>query len=384
MKKLAILTEESVLSGAYRTGVAEVADSLAYSMTPEYAVTVVCPDGDGLLVRMTAEGQTVSEGVRRCRLFGVDYCLVDRARWPEAATALLGELKPDVLHSFATPELLADVRPRPERCVYTVDRAEALRGREAALRDYDAVTTVSESYARELLAAGDELSSVLRELPFRGITNGILTEVFTPEKGLLLAAKYTPADQAGKDLCKAHLLKTYGIPEGKCLWVMLTRMTRDKGADLVLDALPEIREKGGFVLFAGRGEAEIEERLAALTREDGALWLKKRREPQQMLPLLAGADFCLNPSRAEPCGLTPMTAAHYGTIPIVTQAGGLKDNMDGRIAVLVGEGGMTAAVSEAAALYADPFRLYLKRKAAMERDFGWKTRKTGYLEVYEG
>lgn len=384
MKKLLILTDESVLGGCAKSGVAEVADSLANAMTPDYTVSVVCPDGGGVFVRMAANLRPYAEGVRTCRLFGVDYYLVDRPFWPERALALVDGLAPDILHSFAAPELLGKLERRPARCVYTIDQADFVRDKPEALAAYDTVTTVSETYARELLEGGDALAETLAGLDFQGITNGILTPVFAPEKGLLVSARYSAGDQSGKAVCKARLLRTYGIPGDPCLYLMMCRLVRDKGLDEVLEAVHAIRDSGGFTVIVGRGDRAYEQRLSALTRADGALWISKWPSPVQAIPMLAGADFYLSPSVTEPCGLMPMTACRYGAVPIVTLSGGLKDNMDGEIAVIVGEDGMAGAVDRAAELYADKAALTAKRVACMGRDFSWATRRAGYVEVYEG
>ena len=186
MKKLLILTDESVLAGCARSGVAEVADSLANAMTADYAVSVVCPDGNGVFVRMAANLRQLSDGVRTCRLFGVNYYLL--SNWPDGLDGIVRDIAPDILHSFAAPELLSRLTVRPPRCVYTIDQADFVRGKEAALTAYDAVTTVSRTYAAELLSGGDALAETLAGMDFRGITNGILEAVFAPEMGLLVPA----------------------------------------------------------------------------------------------------------------------------------------------------------------------------------------------------
>lgn len=261
MKKLLILTDESVLGGCAKSGVAEVADSLANAMTPDYTVSVVCPDGGGVFVRMAANLRPYAEGVRTCRLFGVDYYLVDRPFWPERALALVDGLAPDILHSFAAPELLGKLERRPARCVYTIDQADFVRDKPEALAAYDTVTTVSETYARELLEGGDALAETLAGLDFQGITNGILTPVFAPEKGLLVSARYSAGDQSGKAVCKARLLRTYGIPGDPCLYLMMCRLVRDKGLDEVLEAVHAIRDSGGFTVIVGRGDRAYEPAL---------------------------------------------------------------------------------------------------------------------------
>lgn len=384
MKRLLILTDESILGGCAKSGVGEVADSLANAMADTYAVCVVCPDGQSNFVDLAGNLRQYADGVRTCRLFGADYYLIDRREWPDRALALVDELAPDILHSFAAPELLGRLAARPARCVYTVDQADFVRGREAVLTAYDAVTTVSRAYAQELLERGDALAETLAGLDFRGVTNGILTPVFCPEKGLLVSAKYSADDQSGKAICKARLLRTYGIPGNPCIYLMMCRLVRDKGLDDVLEAVHTIRDSGGFVVIVGKGERAYEDKLAALTRTDGALWVDKWPSPLQAIPMLAGADYYLSPSIAEPCGLMPMTACRYGAIPVTTLNDGLRDNMDSEIAVIVGADGMAGAVTRAAEIYADKAALTAKRAACMRRDFSWATRRAGYLEVYDG
>lgn len=381
MKKLMLVSDESILGGCARSGVAEMVDSLGNALTEDYAVSVVCPDGNGVWAQMAANLRQFSDGVRTCRLFGVDYYLL--RHWPDGLVTVAEAVTPDVLHNFAAPELLTALPKRPLRCIYTIDQADFMQGREDTLRLYDAVTTVSKAYAIELLERGDQLSQVLGEVNFRGITNGILTSVFAPEKGLMTAAKYSADDFSGKAVCKERLCRTYGIPADKCIYLMMCRLVRDKGIDDVLKAVHTIRDSGGFLLLVGKGEKQYEEQLAKLTRDDGVLWVNRWPSAVQAVPLLAGADFYLSPSVAEPCGLMPMTACRYGCIPITTLNGGLADNMDEEIAVLVRDS-VAGAVSEAAALYAHPDALIAKRAACMERDFSWATRKEEYLEVYRG
>lgn len=384
MKRLCILSEESVLSGRVRTGIGEVTDGLANTMTAHYEVSVVCPDREGLMVGLAANARDYADGIRYCRMFGADYYMIALHRWKELAPGMVDRLAPDILHSIAAPELIERLGTRPVRCVYTIEGREAVPDPEM-LRLYDAVTTVSEAYAGELLDGGDALADVLRGIDFRGITNGILTAAFSPEKGLMVPARFTAEDQRGKEDCKRRLLRTYGIPGDPILYLMACRLIREKGIEQAAEAVKMIRELGGFVLFAGKGDGAYEAMLSRLTRADGALWIRGMPHPAQAIPLLAGADFLLSPSRHETCGLMPMTACRYGCIPITTLAGGLADNMDEDVAVVIERPeALPDGVTRAADLYADKEALTAKRRVCMERDFSWTTRKRGYLEVYEG
>lgn len=383
--KILYVSDESVIGGVVRSGVAEAVDSLANAVAEdsEMDVAMICPDGNSTFIRM-AFGVRQEAGYRSCKLLGVTYYLLPAGKdFMARAAALADTLEPDVLHNFAEPELLGLMENRPARAIYTIDQAEYVRDKAESLTAYDAITTVSHAYAEKLLSGGDNLAETLAGMDFRGITNGILTTVLNPANGLFLEQSYKPEDMAGKVACKAHLLKMYGIQGNPCIYLYMGRLAQEKGIDAILDAISTIRDSGGFLLVVGKGEKEYEDKLSALTRADGALWVNRWASPMQMLPLLSGADFYLSPSISEPCGLMPMTAARYGVIPITTLADGLADNMDSGISVIIGEDGLAGAIYQAADLYADPDALAAKRMACMGRDFSWKTRKAGYIELYK-
>lgn len=384
--KILYVSDESVIGGVVRSGVAEAVDSLANAVAEDSAleVAMICPDGNSTFIRM-AFGVRQETGYRSCKLLGVTYYLLPAGKDFLARAAKLADtLRPDVLHNFAEPEFLGLMENRPARAIYTIDQAEYVRGKEDALAAYDAITTVSRAYAEKLLAGGDKLSETLAGMDFLGITNGILTTVLNPANGLFLEQSYKPEDMAGKAACKAHLLKMYGIPGDPCVYLYMGRLAQEKGIDAILDSLDAIRDSGGFLLIVGKGDKIYEERLSSLTRADGALWVNRWASPMQMLPLLSGADYYLSPSISEPCGLMPMTAARYGVIPITTLVDGLADNMDSEIAVILGDGGLAGAIAQATELYMDKDVMTAKRKASMSRDFSWKTRKTRYIDLYKG
>ena len=368
MKKLCIVSDESVLAGSANTGVGEVVDSLAASLAREYEVYVVTAFGGGALAGYTT-GED-SENVVRRRMFGTEYCMI-REPTVEAFAEAVREIRPDVLHNFADTGLIRHVRGG--RSIYTIDDGRCIR-RPDELFLYDAVTTVSKGYAKELLSGRDALADVLRRVDFRGVTNGILSEVFCPEQKVQTAAAFSAEDQAGKDVCKARLAAQYGIERDRVIFAMLCRMTAHKGVNDVLDALPLIHELGGTVLFYGRGMDD--------PGIPGGVWVTAATHPLRAIPILAGADFLLSPSRYEPCGLMPMSAARYGTIPITTRVGGLRDNMTDDVSIDCSDG-LEKAIRTAFDIYADKDRLTRFRAACMRADFGWDRRKRGYVELYE-
>ncbi len=385
MKNLMIVSRESLFAGQSQSGVAEVVDSLAVSLSGRYNITVVAPRGkENAFARMGGGWKPIADGIVGFRLMKVTYRLLESERFGELLAQVSTERPPDVLHNFAEPELLSVFPERPARCVYTIDHVEAVAGKEEALAGYDAVTTVSEAYAKSILRQRSATANTLAGMDFRGITNGIASGVLNPSAGLMLPAKYGPLRQDGKAECKRALLRHYGITGEPIVFLMMARLAQEKGVDAVIAAAHTIRDAGGVTIIVGRGAEEYEAQLRTLTlAEDGVLWRDVWPHVLQALPVLAGADFYLSPSTDEPCGLMPMTACRYGAIPIATLAGGLADNMDEEIAVIVGADGLDAAVLRAVEIYRDRAALRNMRRRAMLRDFSWATRKAGYVDVYE-
>ena len=383
MKKIVLLSHESVFSGVVRTGLAEVVDSLANTLSIDYEVFIICCDGNGVFARTATDLMDSGNGVRTCKFSKVNYYLVKPAFWRKRCLALIKEIKPDVLHNFAEPELIRTLHPKPAKLIYTFDCAEYVRGKEEFLYDYHCVTTVSEHYSNEVLSVNDDLAITLRSLDYHGVTNGILNAAFSPEKGLMLPAKYSSTNQSGKETCRQRLKKMYGIMGDPFVCLMMGRIEKEKGIEDVLSVVHDIRNNGGILVVVGTGNREYEKKLHTLTRDDGVIYINKWASPVQAAPLMAGADFLIYPSTYEPCGLMPMTASKYGTVPIVTQVGGLVDNFNDDNAIIVGNDGLAEAISRAAELYSDKSALLAKRKICMEQDFSWKTRKAGYITLYE-
>lgn len=383
MKKLVMLSVESVFSGVVLSGMAEMVDSMANSLSRDYAVTIICPDGDSIFSRTASNLRVVEDGVRVCRFSAVDYYLVQQDMWLEKVISLVEQLNPDILHNFAEPEILGMLKTRPKKAICTFDQADFVRGKDEHLYLYDAVTTSSENYAREVLEVGDKLSDTLSHIDFKGITAGILDVAFAPEKGLLIPNKYTPNEQNGKQLCKQRLLKTYGIDGNPYICLMMCRLIKEKGLEKVFDVIDTIRETGGLLVVVGKGRHKYEQQLRQYRRSDGVVYIDRWASPVQAAPLAAGADFYLCPSNTEACGLMPMTASRYGAVPIVTLNGGLADNFNDNNAIIIRNDGLQEAIKKAAEIYADDELMASKRKVCMEQDFSWTTRKVRYIELYE-
>jgi starch synthase len=358
-------------------------DSMANSLSRDYIVTIVCPDGNSIFARTASNLRTVEEGIRVCRFSAVDYYLIEPSKWLEKVADVVDKLNPDILHNFAEPQILGMLKTRPNKAICTFDQAKFVRGKEEYLRLYDSVTTSSINYAKDVLSENDELSNTLSSIDFKGITAGILDTAFSPEKGLLIPNKYTSDTQEGKQICKNRLLNTYGIKGDPYICLMMCRLVKEKGLEKVFDSVNTIRETGGVLIVVGKGKHSYEQQLRKYRHSDGVIYVDRWASPVQSAPLAAGADFYLCPSNTEACGLMPMSASRYGAIPIVTLNGGLADNFNDDNAIIIGENGLPEAIKRAASIYTDKKLLESKRKVCMEQDFSWTTRKAGYIELYE-
>lgn len=163
----------------------------------------------------------------------------------------------------------------------------------------------------------------------------------------------------------------YGIDKNKCIYFTMSRLVKEKNIEEIISIAPYVAENNGIIIILGRGE--YEKILKSFSRSQGIFYIDKLASPIQAAPLVSSADFYLNPSLYEPCGLMPMTASLYGAIPIVSQVGGLKDNFNQNNAIII-ENNLSEAISMANKLYNDKNALYDKRKICMSQDFSWTTR----------
>lgn len=268
---------------------------------------------------------------------------------------------------------------------------------KAGMRYADAITTVSPTYAREIQQEplGFGLDGMLRyrAADLHGILNGIDTQVWNPATDPLIAACYSAASMDGKRVNKAVLQAQTGLAAepGTLLFGMVSRLTEQKGIDLILASLDWIVSHGCQLVVLGGGEAEFEQRLreAAAAHPSQIAVRLVFDEPLAHL-IEAGADCFLMPSRFEPCGLNQMYSQVYGTLPIVRATGGLADSVRDAGS---GEGtGFAFEEDSAAALQhtmARAQRTFLKPAAwrslqerAMTLQYGWAASAARYVEVY--
>ena len=269
-----------------------------------------------------------------------------------------------------------------------------------ALRYADAITTVSPTYANEIQTPefGEGLDGVLRERSYalQGILNGIDVAGFDPATDKRIAANYTVEDRSGKAVCKAKLQEELGLEvrDDRPLMVMVTRLTRQKGLDLVMYALDRILAGGVQVAVLGTGDRDYEDGLRYFQdKYPGTMAARIEFDPALSQRMYAAADMFLMPSKFEPCGLSQIIAMRYGTLPIVRETGGLKDTVI-PYNEFTGEGTgfsfsnfngdeMGDAVFRAARLFWDNREAWNQLVTqAMSQDFSWTRSADKYLDLY--
>lgn len=269
-----------------------------------------------------------------------------------------------------------------------------------ALRYADAITTVSPTYANEIQTPefGEGLDGILRERSYalQGILNGIDIAGFDPATDKRIAANYTVEDRSGKAVCKAKLQEELGLEvrDDRPLMVMVTRLTRQKGMDLVMYALDRILSGGVQVAVLGTGDRDYEDGLRYFQdKYPGTMAARIEFDPALSQRMYAAADMFLMPSKFEPCGLSQIIAMRYGTLPIVRETGGLKDTVI-PYNEFTGEGTgfsfsnfngdeMGDAVFRAARLFWDNRDAWNQLVTqAMSQDFSWTRSADKYLDLY--
>lgn len=277
---------------------------------------------------------------------------------------------------------------------------DAINYMQGALNYTDSITTVSPTYAEEIKTAefGEHLDGILRRRApiLQGIVNGIDTTSFDPATDPRIAQNFTVEDRSGKAVCKARLQEELGLEvrDDRPLMVMVTRLTRQKGMDLVTYALDRILSGGVQVAVLGTGDSEYENALRYFEgKYPGTMAARIQFDPALSQRMYAGADLFLMPSLFEPCGLSQMIAMRYGTLPIVRETGGLKDTVI-PYNQYTGEGTgfsfahfngdeMADAVFRAARLFWDNRPAFDGLvENAMKADFSWKRSAEAYIALY--
>jgi starch synthase len=266
----------------------------------------------------------------------------------------------------------------------------------------DKVTTVSPTYARELLAPafGMGLEGVLasRQRDFSGILNGIDLEAWNPADDPHIAQPYGGSPFKAKAANKAALEAAFGLEPapGRPLFCVISRLTWQKGLDVLLDALPALVAGGGRLVVLGTGDRPMQAAFQRAARLHPTAMAVKIGYSEPLSHLMqAGADAILVPSRFEPCGLTQLYGLRYGTLPIVARTGGLADTViDANDAALkagaatgfqfapVTVTALTQAIRRATALYADRSAWRRMVRRAIAHPVGWEQSARDYLDLY--
>jgi starch synthase len=275
---------------------------------------------------------------------------------------------------------------------------------KAGLFYADRLTTVSPTYAREIQtpAFGWGLDGLLRARAdvLSGILNGVDPKVWSPDRDPLLPRGYDLDDAAtGKAAAKAALEQRFDLtprPQAP-LFGAVTRLTGQKGFDLLLAALPGLLDLGGRLVLLGSGDGGLEAGfVAAAATYRGRVGVALGYDEALSHLIIAGSDTIIMPSRFEPCGLTQLYALRYGALPLVRRTGGLADTVTDANAATLADGsatgfvfdaetpdGLLGAVQRAIALYGDPVSWRRMMRHAMTRDFSWEAAAREYLALYQ-
>ncbi|AFM23256.1 glycogen synthase GlgA [Desulfomonile tiedjei] len=265
----------------------------------------------------------------------------------------------------------------------------------------DEVNTVSPGYRNEILTPefGFGLEGVLQEKGARlsGILNGVDYSIWNPETDQFIAARYGADDLSGKALCKADLQNIAGLPELPDVPVisMVTRLSSQKGVDILAAALPTLIERDLQFVLLGSGDARYQQSFQEFARDyPDKIAAFLAYDYRLSHKIFAGSDILLVPSRYEPCGLNQLYGLKYGTVPIVRVTGGLTDTVEqfnpemdtgtGFRFVPPDSDALIDAISKAVNVYTDMPDAWTKlMRRGMARDFSWKRSAHEYLKLYE-
>lgn len=290
---------------------------------------------------------------------------------------------------------------RLPKSAFTADALEyygGLASLKAALVTADAITTVSPSYAAEIMRPefGMGLEGVIaaRAGDVLGILNGVDPSVWSPE---LEPIPYSAETLSEKAKNKSALLKALKLKVKGPLAIIVSRLTAQKGIDLALAALPEFLDAGGGLAVLGTGDPAFEIALRALaSRYPAQVSVKIGYDEGHSHRLFAGGDMVLVPSRFEPCGLTQMYGLAYGTLPVVAAVGGLADTVIHASPAALSAGvatgvvfhpvdiiGFAGALRQALRLYQDAPTWAKMQRHAMASDLGWGRAAAQYAALYQ-
>lgn len=301
-------------------------------------------------------------------------------------------------HGTCRPELLDDLQLDADR--FDVDHFEywgQISALKAALRGATKITTVSETYAHELMTPefGMGMDGVLatRRADLTGIVNGVDENAWNPETDPHIETYSRPT---GKTANKRALRKAFGLgPSRGPLFVLVSRLSEQKGIDLLLQALPELLANGGQLALLGSGDPRLEAALMQASAAHKNVAVKIGYDEALSHLMIAGGDAILVPSRFEPCGLTQLYGLRYGTLPVVALTGGLADTVINASPAALSAGVATGvqffpidaqALANGLArlheLYRQPKVWRVMQRNAMKQNVGWAQSAQAYYDIY--
>lgn len=299
---------------------------------------------------------------------------------------------------WAEADLISDLRlPPAEFHADALEYYGGLSSLKAGLIAADRITTVSPNYAAEIMRAefGMGLEGVIahRAGHVSGILNGVDQDIWSPE---LEPIPYSRSKMAGKAKNRAALCKELNLNVTGPLAILVSRLTPQKGIDLITDAMPDFIAAGGGLCVLGSGDPELELAMRALgARYPAQISVKIGYDEGYSHRLFAAGDAVLVPSRFEPCGLTQLYGLAYGTLPVVSLVGGLADTVihaspmaqdvaTGIVFHPVDSLGLAGALRQLIRLYHDRDLWKKMQSRAMASDLGWAQSARAYSALYTG
>lgn len=264
---------------------------------------------------------------------------------------------------------------------------------KGAIVNADAVTTVSKTYASEILTAenGFMLDGVLNNQKHKleGVVNGLDYDLFDPAKDKAIVKNYSINDMSGKEECSKALKIECGfdINAKRPIFGFVSRLTEQKGITIIVQSLQTIIESGAYVVMLASGNQELEEIMKTFEEtHKNNFRIFTRFDLALAQRIYSGSDFYLMPSKFEPCGLSQLIAMRYGTIPVARSVGGLKDTIEnGRTGILFDEYSAEAlfeSVKTAMFIFYNKVQYNEMVKNAMKADFSWEKSAKEFERIY--
>lgn len=293
-------------------------------------------------------------------------------------------------------DLLEDVLSIPRHLASVIEYDGDVNFMKGAIELSDKVTTVSPTYAEEILdpwfSHGLDRALAPKRYKTCGFLNGIDTEMYDPATDKVIAANFSAKSKTGKKTCKEKLLEEVGLPVSDApVLGIISRLVEHKGFDLIENVFDDIVRLGYKVVILGSGDPSYEDFFQNMHyRYPENVSFTCGYIPELARKIYAGADMFLMPSKSEPCGLAQMISLRYGTVPIVRATGGLKDsiidcgdeNGTGFTFLTYNAHDMLGAITRAKELYGDKRAWGNLVTRALKADFSWKQSAKLYIGLY--